>query len=122
MNEDQKEILAVYQQIDEAMVTKNTAALEEILDKNYMLVHMSGYPQRKQEWLDQIENEQMRYFKTLPQKTDITVDGDTAVLRCHTKIDAKIYGIRNLWSMILEMHFEKRGDRWCPLKAIATSN
>lgn len=122
MGEDQSKILAVYQKIDEAMVNKDTATLEEILDENYILVHMSGYSQRKEEWLNQIEDEQMRYFKTMPQKTTVTINGNIAVLRCSTKLDARIYGMRNIWSMILTMHFEKRGDYWHPVKAEARSN
>ena len=122
MSEDKQKILAVYQQVDDAMVNKDTKSLEDILDDNYVLVHMTGYHQPMREWLEQIENEQMRYFKTMPQKTTVVIDGNTAILICDTKIDARIYGFRNLWSMKMEMHFEKRGDNWYPVNAIATSN
>lgn len=122
MNEDKQKILAVYQRIDDAMVNKDTETLDDILDDNYVLVHMSGYHQPKQEWLEQIENEQMKYFKTMPQKTSITIDGYAAILICETKIDARIYGFRNTWSMQMKMHFEKHGAKWVPVNAIATSN
>ncbi|MNP52034.1 hypothetical protein D3C76_1463980 [compost metagenome] len=104
------------------MVNKDTEALENILDNHYILVHMTGYRQSKQEWLEQIENEEMRYFKTMPQKTEITIAEKTAVLICDTKIDARIYGFRNTWSMTLNMQFEKRGEKWYPVHAKATSN
>lgn len=122
MNEDQQNILAVYQRIDAAMVNKDTETLDHLLDDDYVLVHMTGYRQSKEEWLDQIENEEMKYFKTMPQKTTITIDGNTAVLICDTRIDARIYGFRNIWSMKMEMHFEKHGDDWYPVNAIATRN
>ncbi|CAM3067250.1 nuclear transport factor 2 family protein [Paenibacillus sediminis] len=122
MNEDEQKILAIYQRIDDAMVNKDTEVLENILDNNYILVHMTGYRQCKQEWLEQIENEEMRYFKTMPQKTEITISGKTAVLICDTKIDARIYGFRNTWSMTLKMQFEKLGEKWYPVLAKATSN
>jgi ketosteroid isomerase-like protein len=112
MSEDKQKILAVYHRIDDAMVNKETETLDNILDDDYVLVHMTGYQQSKQEWLEQIENEEMKYFKTMPQKTTITIDGNTAILICDTKIDARIYGFRNTWSMKIEMHFEKRGDNW----------
>ncbi|MGG3693737.1 nuclear transport factor 2 family protein [Heyndrickxia ginsengihumi] len=121
MGVDQQKILETYQRIDEAMVKKDTDTLDNILDDGYVLVHMTGYHQKKQEWLEQIENEQMKYFKTVPQKTTITVDGNTAILICDTKIDARIYGFRTTWSMKMEMYFEKRGEDWCPVNAIATS-
>ncbi|MCY8034299.1 nuclear transport factor 2 family protein [Bacillus sonorensis] len=122
MSEDKQKILDVYQRIDEAMVNKDTETLDNILDDDYVLVHMTGYHQGKQEWLEQIENEEMKYFKTMPQKITITMNVDTAIIVCDTSIDARIYGLRNTWSMKMEMHFEKRGDNWYPVKAIATSN
>jgi hypothetical protein len=122
MNEDKQKILAIYQRIDEEMVNKDTDTLDNILDDGYILVHMTGYHQDKQEWLEQIENEEMKYFKTMPQKTTITIDSNIAILICDTKIDARIYGFRKTWGMIMKMYFEKRGDSWNPVKAIATSN
>ncbi|ULT54498.1 nuclear transport factor 2 family protein [Neobacillus drentensis] len=122
MSEDKQKILAVYQQIDHAMVNKDIQSLDNILDDNYMLVHMTGYHQPKREWLEQIDNEQMKYYKTMPQKTKITIEGNTATLICDTKLDARIYGFRTTWGMKMKMHFEKRGENWCPVNAIATSN
>jgi hypothetical protein len=119
--EDKQKILTVYQQIDDAMINNDTQSLDNILDNNYVLVHMTGYHQPKREWLEQIENEQMKYFKTMPQKTTISIDGNKATLVCDTKIDARIYGFITIWSMKMEMHFEKRGENWCPVNAIATS-
>ncbi|MDF1998779.1 nuclear transport factor 2 family protein [Peribacillus frigoritolerans] len=122
MSEDKQKILAVYHQIDDAMVNKDTETLDNILDDNYGSVHMTGYQQSKQEWLEQIENEEMKYFKTMPQKTTITIDDNIAILICETKIDARIYGFRNTWSMKINMYFEKRGNNWYPVNASASSN
>jgi Domain of unknown function (DUF4440) len=105
------------------MVNKDTETLDSLFDDDYKFVHMSGFQQSKQEWLGKIENEEMRYFKTMPQTTTITIDGNTAILICDTKIDARIYGTRNTWSMKVEMHFEKRGDNWYPVNSSkSTSN
>lgn len=122
MSEDKQKILAVYHRIDDAMVNKDTETLDNILDDNYVSVHMTGYQQSKQEWLEQIENEEMKYFKTMPQKTTITIDDNIAIFICETKIDARIYGFRNTWSMKINMYFEKRGNNWYPVNASASSN
>ncbi|MED3961329.1 nuclear transport factor 2 family protein [Niallia taxi] len=121
MDEDKQKILSIYQQIDEAMVNKDTEALEKILDDGYILVHMTGYHQDKQEWIEQIENEEMRYFQTMPQKTSITLENNTAIVNCDTKLDARIYGFRKTWPMNMKMYLEKRRGNWIPVKTIATS-
>ena len=64
MTEDKQQIQAVYEQINEAMVNKDTGTLDTIFEDNHKFVHMSGYQQNKHEWLEQIENEKMRYFKS----------------------------------------------------------
>jgi ketosteroid isomerase-like protein len=123
MSEHKQKILTVYHRIDDAMVNKDTESLDNLFDDDYKFVHMSGYQQSKQEWLEQIENEEIRYFKTMPQKTNITIYGNTAILICDTKIDARIYGTRNTWSMKVEMHFEKHVDNWYPVNSSkSTSN
>ena len=122
MSEDKQKILAFFNRMNEAMVQKDIETLSNILGDDYVLVHMTGYQQSKKEWIEQIEREEMKYFKTMPQKTTITIEGNRAILLCDTKIDARIYGFRKTWSMKLNMHFEKRGDNWYPVNAIATSN
>lgn len=64
----------------------------------------------------------MKFFHTMPQKTSIKVNENTAILDCDTKLDARIYGFRRTWPMRMKMYFEKRGDNWHPVKAIATGN
>lgn len=117
MSEDKQIILAVYQQINDAMIDKDTKTLDNIFNDDYIFVHMSGYQQSKKEWLKQIDNEEMRYFKNMPHKTTITIDGNIAILICDTRIDARIYGIRNTWKMRVEMKFEKCGDNWYPINS-----
>lgn len=117
MSKDKQKILAVYQQINDAMVNKDTETLDNIFDDNHKFVHMNGYQQSKKEWLEQIESEEMKYFKTMPQETTITIDGNTTILICDLKIDARIYGFRNTWNMRVEMQFQKRGDNWDPVNS-----
>lgn len=117
----EKDILSIFQQIHHAMVQKDTSALGKILDNNYTLTHITGYKQSKQEWLDQIQDEQMRYFDIQLGTPTITSDGNTATIHCDTDIDARIYGMRNLWRLHMEMHFEQREKIWVPIFTIATS-
>jgi ketosteroid isomerase-like protein len=117
MSEVKQEILAIYQRINDAMVDKDTKTLDTIFNDDHKFIHMNGYRQSKQEWIEQIESEEMKYFKTMPQETIITIDGNTAILICDLKIDARIYGLRNTWGMRLEMQFQKRGDNWYPVNS-----
>jgi ketosteroid isomerase-like protein len=73
MSEDKQKIIEVYQRINDAMVDKDTKTLDNIFDDDYIFLHMSGYQQSKKEWFEQIENEEMKYFKIIAQKTTITI-------------------------------------------------
>jgi hypothetical protein len=52
MSDDKQQILAVYERINDAMVNKDTEALDDIFTDNHKFVHMNGYQQSKQEWLE----------------------------------------------------------------------
>lgn len=122
MSEDKEKIMAVYKLMGDAMVNKDIKTLDNLFNDDYTVVHMSGYEQSKQDFLKQIENEKMRYFESMPQKTAITIDGDKAILISDTKINARIYGLRNTWSLRMEMDFEKRGDNWYPINSLKTES
>jgi hypothetical protein len=114
-------ILQVYRKYHEYMVEKNTLALSVLLDDAFELVHMTGYAQTKNEWLDQIDAEAMRYYSSAEK--DVTVSGrnDTATITGRNLVDARINGYRNTWRLQLEMEFLKRNGIWTIIYATASA-
>lgn len=90
---DRDEIISLYRQENEAMVNKDIVKLNEILASTMTLQHMTGYVQSKLEWIDQIQNGEMRYYSSIEESIkDIVIDGDKASLVGQNKVKASVWG------------------------------
>ena len=109
---DEEQILAVYRQMHQAMIDKDTEALREIMGADSTVTHISGRTQTMDEWLADIENEDMKYYNIEITDLDIQVDGDRATLRCSNVIEARIYGAHGTWTLPGSAEFEKVDGQW----------
>lgn len=106
--DDKQQIIRIYRQENQAMVEKDLPILKKILSDDMHLIHMTGYDQTKQEWLEQIESGQMRYFLSEEEAIkEIQIEGNHASFIGQNKVDARIYGSRNTWNLEMKMIFEK---------------
>ncbi|MGX7201752.1 DUF4440 domain-containing protein [Enterococcus plantarum] len=111
--DDKQQIIRIYRQENQAMVEKDLPILKKILSDDMHLIHMTGYDQTKQEWLEQIESEQMRYFLSEEEAIkEIQIEGNHASFIGQNKVDARIYGSRNTWNLEMKMIFEKKAGAW----------
>ena len=58
---DKQMIEALYRQMYRAMIAKDVAALDTILDDSAVLVHMTGTRQAKRDYLREIKNGTLNY-------------------------------------------------------------
>ena len=59
---DQEQIVALYREMYRHMIAKDTASLGRILADDFVLVHMTGMRQSKQEYLRAIANGTLNYY------------------------------------------------------------
>lgn len=119
-----KEVLKdLYRQVNQAMVDKDIAKLEELLKADTVLVHMTGYKQPVSEWLDQIKSEEMKYYSWKEEAIkDIVIDGDKASLIGQSRVKALIWdGGPHTWPLQIKMYFEKVDGQWEIVKQIAST-
>ena len=88
MTIEEKEVYAAYVAINNAMIEKDRAAMERYFDKNLTFTHMSGKKQTREEFIGEIMDETLNYFKVDTKDYSISVDGDTAHMKVtHTRIN-----------------------------------
>ncbi len=121
MNE--KEILKeLYIKLCDASITKNLDILEEILSDDYILVHMTGRKQTKQEYIDSVKNGELKYFKSIHENIEIKINGNEAILIGKTKILASPFGFsKSWWNLKQEILFIKENEKWIIKKSKAES-
>ncbi|MBO0422794.1 nuclear transport factor 2 family protein [Enterococcus plantarum] len=120
--DDKQQIIRIYRQENQAMVEKDLPILEKILSDDMHLIHMTGYDQSKKEWLEQIKNEQMCYFSSEEESIhDLKIEGNKASFIGQNKVDARIYGSRNIWNLEMNMMFEKKAGAWLIVRQEAST-
>ncbi len=123
MNTDEQEIIDLYQAENKAMVDKDINTLNKILAPGMTLTHMTGYVQPKEEWLSQIQSEEMKYYSSKEENIkDIQIDGDKASFVGQNRVKARIWGgSPSTWPLQMKMYFEKQNGKWIIVKQVAST-
>lgn len=79
--DDKQQIEALYREMYEAMVRKDTATLNRVHADDFVLTHMTGMHQSKQVYIQSIANCTLNYYSAEHEQMDIKVNGDRATLR-----------------------------------------
>ena len=111
---DEEAIIELYRQENQAMVDKDIVKLNEILAPSMQLKHMTGYLKPKLEWIDQIQNSEMKYFSSVEENIkDVKVDGNNASLIGQNKVKASVWGSSvSTWPLQMKMEFTKSNGKW----------
>ena len=118
---DEAQVLAVVRQLADLMIKRDTVAMNDILDKDYTLTHMTGYVQPKAEWFNEVMKESMKYYSAKEVHHSVTLNGNNASVTMQNLVDARIWGSRNTWRLQQVMTFEKRNGTWIIMKSVAST-
>lgn len=113
LTSNQEEVLERFIEFQYAMIEKDLEKLNEILDDSYTLRHMSGKTQTKEEYIDEIMDGTLNYYKsTINNPIIIICEKDKAILEADVTLDAKVYGIKGIWTLHSEQTLERINDEW----------
>ena len=116
MTTEEKEVYSAYEAINKAMIEKDRVAMELYFNKNLTFTHMSGKKQTREEFIGEIMDGTLNYFKVDTKDYSISVDGDTAHMKVTHILTAKVYGISGIWTMSGENTYKKSGGIWVRIK------
>ena len=112
MKADKKKIIDIYKRLQQAMIDKDTDTLREMIGADTIVRHITGRTQTMDEWLLDIENEEMKYYSIELKDTKVVINGDKASLTCSNVIDTRIYRARGVWTLPGGAEFEKKDGEW----------
>lgn len=116
-----EEVVSAYRAHLRAMTDGDTDALDDLLDDDFSLTHITGYAQPKAEWLSQMRAGQFDYHKVDEKSVTVDVEGDTARLVGRIVTDATVYGAHADWRLRLTMDYSREADTWTALRSVATT-
>ena len=113
LNDDQEEVLERFIEFQYAMIEKDLEKLNELLEDNYTLTHMSGKTQTKDEYIGEIMDGTLNYYKSIINNPIIMIkEKDKALLKADVTLDAKVYGMKGTWTLHSEQTMEKINGKW----------
>ena len=111
----------LYHAMNHAMLQADTAAIARMTTADFTLTHITGYRQSRAEWLQQIENGQMRYFNMAEESVQANVKGDTARAVGRSRTTAHIWGAQGTWPLQLDYQLVREKGEWKARQAVATT-
>ena len=113
LNQDQEDVLERFIEFQYAMIEKDLEKLNELLEDNYTLTHMSGKTQTKDEYIGEIMDGTLNYYKSIINNPIIMIkEKDKALLKADVTLDAKVYGMKGTWTLHSEQTMEKINEKW----------
>ena len=110
---DKEQIETLYRDMYEAMVEKDTATLNRVHADNFVLTHMTGMHQSKQEYIKAIADGTLNYYSAEHEQMDIKVDGNHATLTGRSRVNAAVFGGgRHTWRLQLHFDLVKEENKW----------
>ncbi len=107
------EIVDRFIEFQNAIIDKDEDKLNEIISDDYVLVHMSGKRQSKSEFIGEVMDGTLNYFKSeIEEPTILWDDDENASLIADVTLTAKVYGINGKWTLDTVVSFKKIDDVW----------
>ena len=111
--DDRQQIERLYQDMYKAMVEKDLATLDRVHADEFVLVHMTGMRQSKEEYINAILDGTLNYYSASHEQMDIAIDGDRATLTGRSRVTAAVFGGgRGTWRLQLRFQLTKCDGRW----------
>ncbi|MBR1631463.1 MAG: nuclear transport factor 2 family protein [Paludibacteraceae bacterium] len=117
---DEQQISRLYERMYAAMVAKDADILSQVLSDDFVLVHMTGMRQSREQYIRYILNGTLNYYSAQTEDLRITIDGREATLLGRSRVDAVVFGGgRHVWRLQLIFRLRRAGDTWIFTRAEA---
>lgn len=120
--EEKESVSEAYQNMYRAMVEKDAAGLEEVLDDSFILVHMTGMRQSKNAFIQAVMDGTLNYYSALHENISVEINGDTASLTGQSNVTAAVFGGgRSRWRLQQKCTLKKTDGHWRFTKSVAST-
>lgn len=110
----EKAVMAeLYQQQWNYMIEKNIDGLGKLLSDTFVLMHMTGVRQSKEDFLHSIKDGTLNYYSAVHEEIRVNLKGDTTDLLGRSIVNAAVYGGgRRTWHLQGDYALKKINGKW----------
>ena len=119
---DEELIIQAYKRMYDGMIAKNKDILNDVLDDSFVLVHMTGMRQPKEEFIKAVLNGTLNYFSAEHENMPAEITGDTATLTGQSYVAATVFGGgRSNWHLQQKCNMMKVNGKWRITRSVAST-
>ncbi len=119
---DTDQIQALYLRMYDGMIRKDRATLEQVLDDRFVLIHMTGLRQSKEEFIAAVLDGTLNYYAVRHESLPVTVRGDRAELVGRAQVTAEVFGSRRAtYALQQALELEKTNGDWRIVRSAASA-
>lgn len=120
---DEKEFIrSAYKKMYDGMIAKDEVILRAVLDDSFVLVHMTGMRQPKEEFIKAVLNGTLNYYSAEHENLPVEMNGDTAVLIGQSVVGAAVFGGgRSNWHLQQKCSMKKVNGKWKITRSVAST-
>ena len=112
-NQNELIVKQLYIDLCEASINKNLDKLDEILSDDYILVHMTGMKQSKEDYIESVKTGELAYFESKHESIEVDINGYEATIIGKTKTLASPFGSsKSWWNLRQDLKAEKIDGKW----------
>ena len=111
-NNEEKELLNSFIVFLQAIISKDKLGMQNSLDPSFVLIHMSGKNEPKNEFISDVMGGVLNYFHSKIINPKIRINNDTAEMDADVNLDAKVYGMKGNWTLHSKNIFQKKNGKW----------
>ena len=117
---DEELIQKTYIRMYDGMIAKDKTILTGVLDDGFVLVHMTGMRQTKEEFIRSVLNGTLNYYSAVHEQMSVELSGSSAVLTGQSYVAAAVFGgRRSNWHLQLLCSLKKVNGEWKLTQSIA---
>ncbi|ORX85829.1 hypothetical protein BCR32DRAFT_325241 [Anaeromyces robustus] len=119
---DKDIIKQLYIDLCDASINKDLNKINEILADNYILTHMTGLNQSKEDYINSVRKGELKYYESIHESIEITINGDEAKVIGKTKTLASPFGMsKSWWRLRQDLIMKKIDNKWMIVKSVAST-
>ena len=109
-----KELLRkLYIDLCDASINKDLDKLNEILSDDYILVHMTGMKQSKEDYIESVKSGELAYYESNHESIEVNINGEEATIIGKTKTLASPFGSsKSRWNLRQDLKAKKINGKW----------
>ena len=111
--DERETIREMYRQYWRYMIAKDAEGLRSLMAEDYVLLHMTGVRQSREEFLRGLRDGTFNYYSAEHDSIEVTISGDTAAMVGKSRVLAAVYGGRkNSWRLRGDFTLRKEKVGW----------